>query len=284
MTRPTLLLLAAACAGALGLLATACATTSDSPPAATSATVSQSAVTIATPAGPADALLFTPQGRGKWPAVLVWSDLTGLRPAFADIGRRLAAEGYVVLVPNIFFRNARLDGLTATAPLTPEQSRERSSAWMDAIGDQGAEADARAYQAFLDSRPEVDTTRKAGVLGYQYGAPYAFRTAFAVPERIGAVAVLHPMRIATPRENSPHLFVSRSRAAYYVALARPDDEREPGDKEDLRNVLAHAQLPTTITVLPGANGFAISDHPAFDGPSAEATWDQVTALFRARLR
>lgn len=275
---------AAAATAALALPLASCATTPVDAAATAAPEVSQSTVTVATPAGTADALLFVPLGAGRHPAVLVWTDLAGLRPAFAEIGRRLAAEGYVVLMPNAFYRSARIDGSAAPAPLTPEQSRERSTAWMDAIGDEGGEADAKAYLAFLDARPEVDTARKAAVLGYQYGAPYAFHTAFALPERVGAVAVLHPMRIATARENSPHLSVGRSQAAYYVALAQPDDAREPGDKDDLRNAFAGAGLAGAVEVLPGGNGFAVGDLAAYDAASAEAAWNRVTALFRERLR
>lgn len=280
IVRPLIASMSAVLALGLG----SCATAPASGPAASSSAIAQTAVTVTTPAGAADALLFTPQGRGPWPAVLVWSDLAGLRPAIADIGKGLAAEGYVVLVPNMFYRSARIDGSIAIAPLTPEQSRERSSAWMDAIGDEGGEADAKAYLAFLDSRPEVNTSHKAGVLGVQYGAPNAFRTAFAVPERIGAVAVLHPMRIATARDNSPHLFVSRSHAAYYVALAAADDVREPTDKNDLRTAFEEASLEAAVEVLPGSNGFAVSDTANYDPASASTAWGGVMKLFGEHLR
>ena len=283
MVRLTMLLWAV-CLAVLSLGVGSCATMPPDPSSASTSEVSQSAVTIATPAGVTDALLFTPQGTGKWPAVLVWSDLGGLRPAIADIGRRLAGEGYVVLVPNMFYRTVAMNGRSPPAPLTPEESRERSGAWLDAIGDEGGEADAKAYLAFLDSRPEVDTSRKAGVIGLQYGSPYAFRSAFALPERIGAVAVLHPIRIATARGNSPHLFVGRSKAAYYVALAGPDDEREPADKEDLRKAFADAGLRGTVEVLPAGNGFAMSDLAAYDPVSLEAAWTQAMALFDEHLR
>ena len=283
MVRLTMLLWAV-CLAVLSLGVGSCATMPPDPSSASTSEVSQSAVTIATPAGVTDALLFTPQGTGKWPAVLVWSDLGGLRPAIADIGRRLAGEGYVVLVPNMFYRTVAMNGSSPPAPLTPEESRERSGAWLDAIGDEGGEADAKAYLAFLDSRPEVDTSRKAGVIGLQYGSPYAFRSAFALPERIGAVAVLHPIRIATARGNSPHLFVGRSKAAYYVALAGPDDEREPADKEDLRKAFADAGLRGTVEVLPAGNGFAMSDLAAYDPVSLEAAWTQAMALFDEHLR
>ena len=284
MTIPIIRPVIASALAVLALGLGSCATAPADGPAASSRAVAQTAVTVTTSAGTADALLFTPQGSGKWPAVLVWSDLAGLRPAVADIGRRLAGEGYVVLMPNMFYRTARIDGSSAPAPLTPEQSRERSSAWMDAIGDEGGEADAKAYLAFLDSRPEVDTARKAGVLGLQYGSPYAFHTAFALPERIGAVAVLHPIRIATARDNSPHLSVGRSRAAYYVALAGPDDAREPADKDDLRTAFAGAGLSGAVEVLPAANGFAVSDTVAHDPASSEAAWTHAMTLFREHLR
>ncbi len=268
----------------LALLLGSCAPMPLPSTTAASPAVSESRVTVATRDGVADALLFEPEGRGQWPAVIVWSDLAGLRPAFREIGQRLAAEGYVVLVPNIFYRTARIDGTVAPAALTPEQSRERSTAWMDAIGDEGGEADAKAYLAFLDSLPTVDATRPAGVLAYQYGSPYAFHAAFALPDRIRAVAAIHPMRIATARPNSPHLFVGRSRAAYYVALAGPDDAREPGDKEDLRKAFADAGLAGTVEVIGAGNGFGVSDLAAYDGTAAEAAWQRALALFGAQLR
>lgn len=276
--------LAAAGLAVLALGLGSCATAPTDDAVVSTPAVVQTAVTVATPAGSADAWLFAPQGEGEWPAVLVWSDLAGLRPAIADIGRRLAGEGYVVLVPNMFYRTVAMNGSSPPAPLTPEDSRERSGAWLDAIGDEGGEADAKAYLAFLDSRPEVDTSRKAGVIGLQYGSPYAFRSAFALPERIGAVAVLHPIRIATARGNSPHLFVGRSKAAYYVALAGPDDEREPADKADLRKAFADAGLSGTVEVLPAGNGFAMSDLAAYDPVSFEAAWAQAMALFDEHLR
>jgi len=273
-----------ALAGALLSPLASCESTPPQSASAGAAAVAQTAVNIQMPAGTAEGLLFTPQGRRQWPAVLVWTDLVGLRPAYADLGRKLAAEGYVVLVPDEFYRSARVEGRTSPAPLTPEQSRERATKWTAAISDEASEADAKAYFAYLDALPQVDKTRKAGTIGYQYGAPYAFHTAFAMPDRIGAVAVLHPFRIATTRPNSPHLFVNRSKAAYYVALATVDDAREPDDKTDLRGAFAKAGLNGTVEVLPGNNGFAVADLPAYDAASEAAGWSRIVALFHDRLR
>jgi len=246
--------------------------------------VDQKSVKVAMPQGTADALLFSPHARGKFPAILLWTDITGLRPAFAQVGRNLAARGYVVLVPNMFYRSAAISGALPQPTLTQAEVRERSSKWTGEITDQAAETDARAYFAYLDRLPIVDTARKAGTLGYDFGSPYAFHAAMALPERIGAVAVLHPFRIATERPNSPHLFVNRSKSAYFVALAKPDDEREPGDKDDLRRAFAAAGLPGTVTVYPAGHGFAVPDQGAYDPVVAQQAWEAVVAFFNANLR
>jgi carboxymethylenebutenolidase len=271
--------------GAAALAVAGCATLAPVDTASASASaVDQTSVSIDMPDGTADALLFEPRARGKYPAVLLWSDVGGLRPAFADIGRKLASEGYVVLAPNMFYRSARITGAETPPPLTREQARERTTKWMGAISDTAIEQDAKAYLAYLDGRPKVDKRRKAGTLAYDYGSPYAFHTAMAMPERISAVAALYPVRIATARPNSPHLFVDRSKAAYFIAIAKPDDDREPGDKEDLRKAFADAGLPATVTVYPVGHGFGVSDQTAYDATATQQTWAAVTELFRSTLK
>lgn len=271
--------LVAAVTALLSLSLAACATT-----AAHADRVTERSVSIAMPAGTADALLFHPAGVGRWPAVIVWSDIAGPRPAFAEIGRALAGQGYVVLIPNHFYRSARIDGRHSPGQLTPEQMRERTTSWTAAISDDGAKEDTRAYMAFLDALPQVAGEAKAGTIGYNYGAPYAFHAATAMPDRFGAVAVLHPFRIATTRAGSPHLAVDRSKAAYFVAIAQPDDAREPEDKNDLRRAFAAAGLVGTVEVLPARQGFAVSDDPAYDAVAAGLAWTRVSELLRAHLR
>jgi carboxymethylenebutenolidase len=245
--------------------------------------VSEEHVTITTPDGTADALLFTPPGDEPAPAVLVWPDIGGLRPAFGAIGRRLAEDGYVVLVPNAFYRSATLDGSTAPGALDRDALRERFTAWRAAANDDAIIRDTKAYMAFLDTRPEVDRQAKAGTVGYDVGAAHAFLAARAMPERFAAVAVYHPLGVATARPNSPHLFVGETKAAYYVALAKPDDEREPGDKADLKTAFADAGLTATVAVLPGAHGFAVPDNPAYDEAAAKESWAATLALLQKAL-
>lgn len=239
--------------------------------------VIERAVSIPTPDGVAQAVLLHP-GSGAWPAVLLWPDMRGLRPAFRDLGRTLALAGYSVLVPNAFYRSAALDGSVSPGDLTAEQMRERMDAWRAAASDEGIARDTRAYMAWLDAQPQTDAGKKAGALGYDVGGAHAFRAAAALPDRFGAVASVHGLGVATARPNSPHLLVGQTQAAYFVAMARPDDEREPGDKDDLAIAFDKAGLLGTIRIYEARHGFAVPDDPAFDRPSADLVWAEILAL------
>jgi carboxymethylenebutenolidase len=259
-------------AAAMGL--SACATLPAQSPAA-----AEQHVTITTPDGTADALLFTPAA-AKAPAVILWGDLTGLRPTIAEMGRRLAAEGYVVLAPNAFYRSVTLDGTTASTLDFATRNKE----WRGTATNERILADAKAYLAYLGSLPRVDTHAKAGAVGYEIGSVHAFLTARAAPDRIAAVAAIQPLAIATARPNSPHLFVKDSKAAYYVAIGKNADAREPDDKTDLAKAFADAGLKGTVVVMQGNHGFALADNPAYDSPSAEQAWAATVALLRERLK
>lgn len=260
--------------GALAFAAAACATVP-----AQSAAAGEQHVTVTTADGTADALLFTP-AKAKAPAVILWGDLGGLRPVIADLGRKLSAEGYVVLAPNAFYRNAKLDGTT----VSDVEYAKRNTDWRAAATDDAIISDARAYVAYLDTLPQVDKGVKAGTVGYDIGAAYAFLSARAAPDRIGAVAALHPLAIATARPNSPHLFVNQSKASYYVAFGKNADEREPGDKTDISKALADAGLSGTVVVVPGNHGFGLTDNASYDAASAEQAWAATLALLKASLK
>lgn len=242
----------------------------------------EESVTIPTPDGVAQAVSLYPAS-GTWPAVLLWPDIRGLRPAFADLGRKLALAGYAVLVPNAFYRSAALDGSTSPGELTPEQTRERLDAWRAAASDDGIARDTQAYMAWLDGQPNTDARRKAGSLGYNVGGAHAFRAAAAVPDRFGAVASVHGLGVATARPNSPHLLVGRTHAAYFVAMAKPDDEREPGDKDDLAKAFADAGLQGRVEVYPANHGFAVPDDKAWDQAAADLAWAEILKVFAGAL-
>ena len=249
-------------------------------------------VDIKTPDGTCDAAFFHP-AKGVHPGVLIWTDVFALRPAFRALGRRLAAQGYSVLVPNVYYRTAR-------APLVEDASRfdfnspaDRSKIqqWTAPIKVAGAiERDAVAHTAFLDAQPQVDKGRKLGTQGYCMGGPLVFKTAAQVPGRIGAGATFHGGGLVTANPDSPHLLAPRIRARMYCAVAASDDAKQPDAKDRLREAFAAAHVSADVEVYAGTiHGWCVPDMPLHDGkpiynkPDAERAWGKLLALYRAAL-
>lgn len=255
------------------------------PQASTSQPAMQS-VSITTADGAAGALLVTPAGNGPWPAVILYPDASGLRPVFADLARSIADHGYVVLVPNAFYRSVAFDGTAATAapPLPAAEAMQRGMVWRALATDDAVIADARAFMAWLDALPVVDRTLPAGVIGMDIGGAHAFMAARALQTRVAAVAVAHPSAIATARPNSPHLFVGQSRAAYLVEIAGPDDVREPDDKTDLATAFSAAGLAAAVTVIPAGHGYAVADNGEFNAAARDAFVTRAMALLDDKLQ
>lgn len=242
--------------------------------------VTQEDVVVRTADGSAEAALFYPAAKGKWPAVVLWPDLVGLRPAFRDLARRFAAEGFVVLVPNVYYRgmrpnDAELNVRDATTRATLTPLRDAALA--------GVAGDTAAYVAFLDARKQVNRARKVGMIGYDAGGAYAFLAAIALPERVGAVGTVYGAGVATARPTSPHLQVAKSRAAYHVFLAQDDDAREPDDKDELRKVFGDAGLEGTVDVYPANHGWANPAGPAYDAGAAQRAFEALVRFFKAKL-
>jgi len=240
-------------------------------------------VTIRTPDGSADAALFHPAGKGPWPAVLVWPDIMGLRPVFRDMGRRLAADGYVVLVPNPFYRSKRAPVVDGAFDFGDAKARQILFGYRQAISDAGIDKDAAAFLAFLDAQPQTAKGKKAGVQGYCMGGPFAFRTAAAVPNRIGAVATFHGAGLVTDKPDSPHLLIPRTRAAFLVAIAKNDDAREPKAKDVLKAAFHDAKRPATVEVYPADHGWCVPGSQVYDRASAERAWGELQKLYKAHL-
>jgi carboxymethylenebutenolidase len=271
----------AACFAITGLVLASCVSVTEAP-----AEADERQMSLAAADGQADALLFLPAGEGAHPALVLWPDLTGLRPAFADLGRSLADAGYVVLAPNAFYRSVDLDGSADQAEprLDFGETMQRGAPWRAAASDAAIMADVGAYVRFLDGLAQVDADRGIGMVGVDIGGAHAFIAARALPQRVKAVAAIHPLSVATSRETSPHLFVDQSAAEYLVVIARPDDEREPGDKTDLRNAFAAAGLEATVKVVPAGHGFQVPDDPAHDADAAAATMRDMLELFDRALQ
>jgi carboxymethylenebutenolidase len=240
-------------------------------------------VTVKTPDGESDSALFRPAGTGSWPAVLIWPDIMGLRPVFREMGRRLATQGYVVLVVNPFYRSAKASAIFGAVDFANPEGRQKLFSYRGAMTDDGVDKDAAAYLAFLDAQPQTDKRKKAGVQGYCMGGPLSFRTAAAVPHRIGAVGSFHGGGLTTDQPNSPHLLIPKTNAAYLVAVAKNDDARDPKSKDILKDAFAAAKKTATVEVYPGDHGWCVPGSQVYDQAAAEKAWAELSKLYKAAL-
>ncbi len=253
------------------------------PRLADAAEVSGSDIEIKTPDGTADAYFVHPT-TGAHPAVLIWPDIFGLRPAFRQMGRRLAESGYSVLVVNPFYRNKKAPVAAEHADFDDPATRAALMALAGALNPQTAQTDAKAFIAFLDGQAAVDKKRKMGTTGYCMGGPLTVRTAAAFPDRVGAGASFHGGGLVTDQPESPHLLVPKLKAHYLFAIAENDDKRQPEAKDVLREAFAKAHLPAEIEVYAGAiHGWCPPDSKVYNEAQAEKAWHRMLLLFKTAL-
>ena len=245
------------------------------PDLALAANVVETDVTVKTGDGSADAALFHPAGRGAWPAVLLWPDILGLRPVFREMGRRLAAQGYTVLVPNPFYRTRRAPIVTGPFDFGDKAAVAKLFELKATLTDAGIDADTKAYLAFLDRQTQVDRRKGAGVQGYCFSGPFAFRAAALRPDRIRAVATFHGGGLVTKEANSPHLLIPRTSAAFLVAIAQNDDHAQPEAKTILRAGFAAAKRPAVVEVYPADHGWCVAGSQAYNQAAAERAWREL---------
>ncbi len=240
-------------------------------------------VEITTPDGVADAYFVHP-AKGKHAAVLIWPDIMGLRPAFRQMGKRLAESGYSVLVVNPFYRKAK--GVVfdaATEKFTDPAVRGRLVPLMQSLTATTQTTDAVAFVGWLDKQKAVDTKRKVGTTGYCMGGPIVMRTAAALPDRIGAGGSFHGGGLVTQAPDSPHLGIPKMKASFLIAVAVNDDERDPKSKDVLKETFAANSRPAEIEVYPAQHGWCPPDSAVYDEAQAEKAWSRMMALFETAL-
>src|SRR6266446_1165712 len=243
------------------------------PQVANAAAVTESDVKVMTPDGTADCYFVHPAS-GTAPGVLVWPDIFGLRPAFRQMGKRLAESGYAVLVVNPFYRAKKAPTAEAGAKTPIPQLMPLAQA----LNETTHMTDAKAFIAWLDRQSSVAKNRKIGTQGYCMGGPMAFRTAAAVPDRVGAVASFHGGGLVTDMPNSPHLQAAKTKAQFLIAIAATDDTRSPKEKDVLKETFAKANLPAEIEVYPAAHGWCPPDSRVYNQAQAEKAWSRLLAL------
>jgi carboxymethylenebutenolidase len=258
--------------------------------AAGAADLAENDVEIKTPDGTCDAAFIRPKS-GTHAGVLIWPDAFGLRPSMRDMARRLAADGYAVLVPNPFYRVSKAPFTDASHfDFSKPEDRAKIQPLMASVNAAGAaEKDAVAYVAFLDAQKEVDKRKKIGTQGYCMGGALVVRTAATLPDRIGAGASFHGGGLVTDQPNSPHLLAPKIKARMYFGVASNDDARQPDAKDKLKAAFAAAGVPAEVEVYSGIHGWCVPDMPMQNGvptynkADAERAWSKLLALYKAQL-
>jgi carboxymethylenebutenolidase len=251
------------------------------------ATVTEKDVDIKTADGTCDAALFYPSGPstgkgGKWPAVLIWTDIGGLRPVFRDMGRRLAAQGYVVLVPNPFYRSQKAPVVEGPLNFGDPEVRKRLFAMRAAMTEDGVDKDSAAYVGFLDAQAKVNRKAKIGVQGYCMGGALTLKTG-AVSPRVGAGGSFHGGTLVSKDATSPHLLAPKLHGEYLICEAQNDDKSDPTAKDTVTAAFAAAKVPAKLEVYPAAHGWCVPGSPVYDATQAERAWGELLGLYKRAL-
>lgn len=257
------------------------AVTPTASPAGAGATT-ESEVSITTPDGVCDAYFVHPAAAA--PAVLVWPDIFGLRPAFRQMGKRLAESGYAVLVVNPFYRRQKAPTSSPHADFEDPATRSALMALMRSLTPETEVTDAKALTAWLDQQPSVDRSRKMGTTGYCMGGPLVLRTAATNPDRVGAAATFHGGGLVTDKPDSPHLLIPKMKAHFLIAIAANDDAKEPETKATLKAAFAQARLPANVEVFEGTmHGWCPPDSRVYNRDAAEKAWGELLTLLKSAL-
>jgi carboxymethylenebutenolidase len=244
--------------------------------------VTESDVKIKTPDGTADCYYVHPAS-GAAAGVIMWPDILGLRPAFRQMGKRLAESGYSVLVVNPFYRMKPAPVVPDGAKFSDPAVRNTVMPLSQALNATTQTTDAKAFVAWLDAQPSVDKKKKIGTMGFCMSGPFTIRTAAAAPDRVGAAASFHGGGLTTKNPDSPHLLIPQTKAQYLFAIADNDDKRDPESKTILKETLDKAKMQGEVEVYPAAHGWVPPDMEPHDPAQAERAWARLLALLQKAL-
>jgi carboxymethylenebutenolidase len=240
--------------------------------------LTEAMVKFPTPHGTMDAFFVHP-AKGKFPAVIIWPDIAGLRDVFKQMGRRLAAEGYSVIVANPFFQDAPAPQFADFNAFRTANGFQKVGPWM-AKNTEGAVMDtAKAIVAWLDKQPSVDKKRGIGTQGYCMGGPFVIRTTAAVPTRVKAGATFHGGGLVTTTPDNPIRLLPQAKASYLIAIAKNDDAQRPTEKDAIKAAMAAAGRPAEVEVYQGDHGWTVADSPVYVQAEAERAWGRLLALY-----
>lgn len=229
-------------------------------------------VEIETRDGLCPAYIYRPQGQGAWPAVLMFMDGPGIRPAMQDVAARLATNGYFVLLPDLFYRSGSYEPIDTKIVWKDKDLREAHRAkFMDLAKPDGVMSDTAAFLDFLVGQADVQPG-PVGVDGYCMGGRLALIAAGTYPDRISVAASYHGGGLANDTPGSPHLLASKMKAKIYVGGATGDANFDEGQKARLEAAFSEAGVDHRIETYPAKHGWVLSDMPVYDAAEAEHHW------------
>jgi carboxymethylenebutenolidase len=240
-------------------------------------------VDVRTADGTIDCYIFTPEGAGPSPAVLMYMDAFGIREQLGEMAERLASYGYFVTLPNLYYRTGGFQPFDRQAVLVEGPERDRFKSMIQSINPGLVMRDTAAVIDMVDREPSV-RRGSIGVVGYCMGGGYALTAAATFPDRIAAAASFHGGSLATNKADSPHTLAPRIRARVYIGAAEIDPSFPPEQQERLDRALSDAGVEYTLEVYEGAkHGFAVTGHLVYDRDASERHWTQLTALLGQTL-
>jgi len=245
----------------------------------------QEHITLSTGDGDCPTSVFTPTGgTGPWPATILFMDGLGIRPALLEMGQQLADAGFVVLLPDLFYRAGPYAPLDPMALFASGDFRKALGDLPSSTDNRRASQDTTAFLDYLDSRDDVAGS-KVGTTGYCMGGGISLTVAGAYPERIAAAASFHGGLLATDSELSPHLLVPDIRGRVYIGAADNDRSYTPAMAAQLCEALMAASVDHCHELYAGAaHGWTMTDFPIYDATAAQRHWRRLIALFEETLR
>ena len=237
---------------------------------------------VTTPDGTCPVTFAIPDGEGPWPGVVMYPDAGGTRSTAREMAERLAGLGYVVLLPDVYYRSGKWAPFNMSDVFNDKAERQRLFAMIGSVTPDAMETDARAFFDYLAARPEV-SGETFGTTGYCMGGRTSLIVAGRVPERVAAAMSFHGGGLASDDPGSPHLLADSIRAAVYVGGAENDASFTPEQAETLDKALTDAGVVHTIEWYPALHGFAVPDNAPYDEASAERHWAAMKDFFGARL-
>jgi carboxymethylenebutenolidase len=241
-------------------------------------------IEIATANGTCPSYVYRPTGSGPWPAVLVFMDGLGIRPAMLEVGERLATHGYFVLLPDLFYRSGRYEPMDPHKVFSdPEQRKVLMEKFFAHATPANIMSDTRAFLDTLAAQPDVKPG-PIGTTGYCMGGLMSLTAAGTYPDRIAACASYHGGRLATAAPDSPHLLAPKIRARVYIAGATEDGSFPDDMKARLEEALTRAGVDHRIETYPAKHGWVFRDTPSYDPAACERHWHTLVALLDAKLK